>query len=71
MKEACKSIANTIIVVNTLVGMQEGMGETYFKDICVEMERLVIACVGCFPPSGYLTVWLQIPQRHIARTDRY
>ncbi|PBK84456.1 hypothetical protein ARMGADRAFT_1037175 [Armillaria gallica] len=37
-KDLCKSISNTVVIINTLVGMQGGKGETYFKDICVEME---------------------------------
>ncbi|PBK65343.1 hypothetical protein ARMSODRAFT_978444 [Armillaria solidipes] len=43
VKELCESIANTIVVVNSLVIMQERKGETYFNDICVEMEGYLSA----------------------------
>ncbi|KAK0466639.1 hypothetical protein IW261DRAFT_1521088 [Armillaria novae-zelandiae] len=38
-KELCDSIANTIVVVDTLIKMQRDTGEIHFKDVCLEMER--------------------------------
>ncbi|KAK0207295.1 hypothetical protein IW262DRAFT_1302890 [Armillaria fumosa] len=39
VKALCESIANTVVVINTVVSMNEEMGATFFKDICVEMEE--------------------------------
>ncbi|KAK0450491.1 uncharacterized protein EV420DRAFT_737266 [Desarmillaria tabescens] len=38
VKELCDSIANTIVVIDTLVRMQGERGASCFKDICGEME---------------------------------
>ncbi|SJL02820.1 uncharacterized protein ARMOST_06158 [Armillaria ostoyae] len=38
-KELCESIANTIVVIDTLVLMQGERGAPYFMGICGEMER--------------------------------
>ncbi|KAK0218494.1 hypothetical protein EDD85DRAFT_866782 [Armillaria nabsnona] len=37
-KELCESIANTIVVIDTLVRMQREQGAPYFMGICEEME---------------------------------
>ncbi|KAK0437289.1 uncharacterized protein EV420DRAFT_1588671 [Desarmillaria tabescens] len=38
VKALCESIANTVVVINTVVRMNEEAGAAYFKDICAEME---------------------------------
>ncbi|KAK0479506.1 hypothetical protein IW261DRAFT_1593530 [Armillaria novae-zelandiae] len=38
-KELCESIANTIVVIDTLVHMQGERGAAYFMGICGEMEK--------------------------------
>ncbi|KAK0436262.1 hypothetical protein EV421DRAFT_1832819 [Armillaria borealis] len=37
-KELCESIANTIVIINTVVRMQGERGGPYFMGICGEME---------------------------------
>ncbi|KAK0479497.1 hypothetical protein IW261DRAFT_1564140 [Armillaria novae-zelandiae] len=44
-KELCESIANTIIVIDTLVRMQGELGAAYFMGICGEMEGYLQAVV--------------------------
>ncbi|KAK0462815.1 hypothetical protein IW261DRAFT_1427464 [Armillaria novae-zelandiae] len=38
VKTLCESIANTVVVINTVVTMNEEVGAVCFKDICAEME---------------------------------
>ncbi|PBK65350.1 hypothetical protein ARMSODRAFT_1022458 [Armillaria solidipes] len=39
VKALCESIANTVVVVNTVVSMHEEVGAAYFMSICEEMEE--------------------------------
>ncbi|KAK0218481.1 hypothetical protein EDD85DRAFT_961502 [Armillaria nabsnona] len=39
VKALCESIANTVVVINTVVTMHEEMGAVCFKDVCAEMEE--------------------------------
>lgn len=39
VKALCESIANTVVVINTVVSMNEELGAVCFKDICGEMEE--------------------------------
>ncbi|KAK0429837.1 hypothetical protein EV421DRAFT_1863806 [Armillaria borealis] len=39
VKALCESIANTVVVVNTVVSMYEEVGAAYFTSICEEMEE--------------------------------
>ncbi|KAK0466643.1 hypothetical protein IW261DRAFT_1521104 [Armillaria novae-zelandiae] len=38
VKALCESIANTVVVINTVVRMHEEVGAAYFTSICTEME---------------------------------
>ncbi|PBK65337.1 hypothetical protein ARMSODRAFT_1087482 [Armillaria solidipes] len=38
VKALCESIANTVVVINTMVTMHEEVGEACFKGVCAEME---------------------------------
>ncbi|KAK0491744.1 hypothetical protein EDD18DRAFT_1186140, partial [Armillaria luteobubalina] len=39
VKALCKSIANTVVVINTVVSMNEELGVACFKEICGDMEE--------------------------------
>ncbi|KAK0218498.1 hypothetical protein EDD85DRAFT_942352 [Armillaria nabsnona] len=53
--ELCESIANTIVVMDTVTRMEGGMGEAYFKDISMEMEQYLEVIIRDISPEipGY------------------
>ncbi|KAK0491724.1 hypothetical protein EDD18DRAFT_1416029 [Armillaria luteobubalina] len=45
VKALCKSIANTVIAINTVVKMHEEVRAAYFMSICAEMEEYLMSLV--------------------------